>query len=265
MPYFGGKQRIADQIVALLPPHRHYVEPFAGGLSVFLAKPVSDLETLNDLDQDIVTFWRMLRDRPDDLARVCVLSPHSRVEKDLAFQSCDDPLEQARRVWVRLTQARSSSARQTGWRAFAAVETASHQFMADNIGSYLGRLLPCAERLKRAQIECLPALDVIERYGTSASTLFYADPPYVTATRTDAVAYAQEMTDEDHRGLARALRGTRALCAVSGYDTGLYDQLYDGWWKTRIKASSGNAREGSRDRVEVLWTNYDPTQGMHLF
>ena len=77
MPYYGGKQRIADRIVATFPDHLHYVEPFAGGLSVLLAKEQSKLETVNDLDRHLVTFWRVLRDRPEDLMRVCTLTPHS--------------------------------------------------------------------------------------------------------------------------------------------------------------------------------------------
>ena len=95
MPYYGGKQRIAERIVAQFPPHRHYVEPYAGGLSVFLAKPRSHIETLNDLDGSLVTFWRVLRDRPDDLMRVALLTPHSRAELALACEPMDglDELE----------------------------------------------------------------------------------------------------------------------------------------------------------------------------
>ncbi len=67
MAYFGGKTRLAARIVELLPPHEHYVEPFAGSLAVLLAKPLSRMETVNDLDGDIMTFWRVLRDRPEEL------------------------------------------------------------------------------------------------------------------------------------------------------------------------------------------------------
>lgn len=86
MAYFGGKQRIAERIVALFPPHRHYVEPYAGSLSVLLAKAPAKLETVNDLDGDLVTFWRMLRDRPDELIRVCALTPHSRAEQQVLLE-----------------------------------------------------------------------------------------------------------------------------------------------------------------------------------
>src|SRR5690625_3140270 len=100
--YYGGKMTLAPQIAALLPEHEHYVEPFAGSLAVLLAKKPSKAETVNDLDADLMTFWRVLRDRPGDLERVCTLTPHSRDEFAQAWEDApeDDELEQARRVWV---------------------------------------------------------------------------------------------------------------------------------------------------------------------
>ena len=83
-PYFGGKTSHAARIASLLPDHGHYVEPFAGSLAVLLAKPRSRMETVNDLDGDLMTFWRVLRDQPEELARACakpgdiiILSPAS--------------------------------------------------------------------------------------------------------------------------------------------------------------------------------------------
>src|SRR5258708_51536 len=82
--YFGGKTRIAPKIAALLPPHDHYIEPFAGSLAVLFAKPRSAMETVNDIDKSIMGFWRLLRERPEDMMRACSLTPHSRAEHQLA-------------------------------------------------------------------------------------------------------------------------------------------------------------------------------------
>jgi DNA adenine methylase len=82
--YYGGKTTLAPIIANLLPQHEHYVEPFAGSLAVLLAKTPSRAETVNDLDGDLVTFWRVLRDRPDELERACALTPHSREEYEQA-------------------------------------------------------------------------------------------------------------------------------------------------------------------------------------
>ena len=63
MPYLGGKITLGPVIAALLPDHQHYVEPYCGSLAVLLAKEPVHLETVNDIDRDLVTFWRVLRDR----------------------------------------------------------------------------------------------------------------------------------------------------------------------------------------------------------
>ncbi|MFC7655951.1 DNA adenine methylase [Pseudonocardia benzenivorans] len=122
--YFGGKTTLAQRIVELIPPHEHYVEPFAGGLSVLLAKRPSVMETVNDLDGRLMTFWRVLRERLPELERACALTPHSRAEyetcQDVTQDPLDDELETARRVWVRLSQGRGGTQRRTGWRTYQA-------------------------------------------------------------------------------------------------------------------------------------------------
>ncbi len=121
LSWFGGKTRLAPQIAALLPPHGHYVEPFAGSLAVLLAKPRSAHETVSDLNGDLMAFWRCLRDRPAELERACALTPHARAELALAGDLSDaqDDVERARRVWVRLTQGRSGQLHHlTGWRHY---------------------------------------------------------------------------------------------------------------------------------------------------
>lgn len=76
----------------MIPPHTHYCEPFAGGLSVLLAKPPSLIETVNDLDKRIITFWRVLRDNPKELERLCALTPHSRTEYTATYEGTPPPV-----------------------------------------------------------------------------------------------------------------------------------------------------------------------------
>lgn len=117
--YCGGKSKLAEQIAAMLPEHTHYIEPFAGSLAVLLAKKPSRLEAVNDLDRDLMTFWKVLRERPADLAWACSLTPHSRAEQEYAYGDLSglEELERARRVWVRLTQGRIGCPRAAGGRA----------------------------------------------------------------------------------------------------------------------------------------------------
>jgi DNA adenine methylase len=265
--YFGGKTSIADRIAALLPPHEHYVEPFAGSLAVLLAKKPSPMETVNDLDGDLMAFWRVLRDRPAELERVCALTPHSRAEHQASLVPAGDELEQARRAWVRLTQGRSGTlGRRTGWRYYE--NPAGTSFgMPVYLARYVARIAPAATRLTRVSLECRPALEVVRAYGRHPGCLIYADPPYLDSVRDTnrekrrGNSYAHEMrNDEDHRAVATALRAARAAVVVSGYDSPLYASLYDGWHRVTLKAYCGNGV--NRSRTEVLWSNRPfPRQG----
>jgi DNA adenine methylase len=256
--YFGGKTLLAPRIAALLPPHGHYVEPYAGGLSVLLAKRPSAMETVNDLDGAVVTFWRVLRDRPAELARVCALTPHSRAEYDASVAEMEPPdeLETARRVWARLTQGRTGRLVRTGWRHYVH-PAGSNASMPGYLRGYVDRLAPAAERLAGVSLECRPALDLIERYGQSPEVLLYVDPPYLGLTRANDNAYRCEMrTEGEHRELAAALRACSAAVVLSGYASDLYDtDLYPDWHRVTFPAGTGQGGLSWANRVEVLWSN----------
>lgn len=253
--YFGGKGRLATRIVNLLPEHQHYVEPFCGSLAVLLAKPRVCHETVNDLDGDLMTFWRVLRDQPGDLAEMCALTPHSRAEHQAAYDLDAAPtdLERARRVWVRLTQGRAGLMNRTGWRHYQN-PSGSVGSMPDYLAGYVRRVQPAAERLLGVSLECRPALEVIADYGRHDGVLIYADPPYLGSTRSDG-AYAVEMADPDaHRDLAAALAECRAAVVLSGYPSPLYDDLYAGWHRVEIPTATGQGGKWE-DRTEVVWSN----------
>jgi DNA adenine methylase len=262
--YFGGKTTLASKIVDLLPAHGHYVEPFAGSLAVLLAKPRAAMETVNDLDGYLMTFWRVLRDRPEELARVCTLTPHSRAEHAASrdFHGLDE-LETARRVWVGLTQGRAGTLRRTGWRYFRD-RAGSSIGMPGYLLGYIDRMLIDAERLAGVSLECAPALDIIRTYGCHPETLIYADPPYLASTRGWGNNYRVEMCkNEEHIELAEALRACRCPVLLSGYASPLYDEdLYRDWFRVELKAFTGNGTVGAR--TEVLWSNR-PLGEAHLF
>jgi DNA adenine methylase len=260
--YFGGKQTLGPQIAALFPAHGHYVEPYAGSLAVVLAKTPSKMETINDLDHRLMTWWRVLRDRPEELARVCALTPHSRAE----YAACRtivhddaaglDELEVARRVWVTLTQGRGGTLRETstGWRHFV-LPRGSSVGMPRYLEGYVARMATVAERLQAVSLECLPALDLIAKYGRDADVLLYVDPPYLGSTRGWGNNYRLEMkTEQQHRELAELLRTVEGGVVLSGYPSDLYDrQLYPDWDRIELAARTGNGTE--KRRTEALWSN----------
>lgn len=250
-PYFGGKMSVAARIVELLPPHRHYVEPFAGSLSVLLAKPQVKFETVNDIHQELMTFWRVLRDRPAELERVCALTPHSRAEYAAAADLVGDELEVARRVWVRLSQSRSGLLNKTGWRHY--VSPSGSSGMPRYLDGYVGRMAAAAQRLHAVSLECRPALDMVASYGRSPEVCLYVDPPYLGSVR-NGTNYAHEMPSlREHEQLLEALLRARSAVVLSGYASELYDSALADWSRVEISTSNGNA--GSRSRVEVVWSN----------
>lgn len=259
-PYFGGKQRIADQIVAHFPEHGHYVEPYCGGLSVLMAKTPSPLETVNDLDGDVMTFWRVLRDQPEELERVCALTPHSRAESILARDRDGlADLERARRVWVALTQRRGGQLRATGWR-YNIDPKGTSLSLPKYMSGYIGRFAAAAERLRNVSLEARPALEIIDAYGRFEGTLLYVDPPYLGTTRGTTDAYRHEMKGvQDHLNMLEALRNCAATVILSGYHSALYAETLGDWYQVEIDAHTGQANGPAKTaaRTEVLWSNRD--------
>lgn len=257
--YFGSKVRIAPRIVDLLPPHKGYAEPYAGSLSVLLAKPATGFEVVNDLDGDLVHFWRILRDRPDDLVRVCALTPHAHAEYDAAWPIPDDvdDIERARRVWVKLSQGRGGALRSTGWRHHKNPNGRTST-MPRTLMGYVDRMFAVADRLREVSIECLDGVDFVRAYGSDPDTLLYVDPPYLFDVRSRSGIYRHELGEpEDHRRLAGALHASAATVVLSGYAHPLYDdELYAGWDRVELRAGTGqNAAAGWQERTEVLWCN----------
>ncbi|MGW4603688.1 DNA adenine methylase [Streptomyces sp. NPDC004532] len=264
VPYFGSKQRLAPWIASLLPDHDHYVEPFCGGLSVLFAKQRSRMETVNDLDGELMTFWRVLRDRPTELIRACALTPHGRDELAATWEPTEDDLELARRIWCRLAQGRSGTLRNTGWRYY--IDPAgSVTSMPGYLEAYVDRLAAAAERLHAVSLENLPALDLIAKYGKQPKVLLYVDPPYLGTTRGWGNNYRVEMkTEQEHRELAAALADCKSPVVLSGYHSDLYLELFDGWHRYEQQTMTGNA-SSDKGRTEVLWSNRPLGDQLDLF
>lgn len=253
MPYYGGKSRLAETIAALLPDHVRYVEPFAGSLAVLLTKPPSKHEIVNDLDQNLMVFWRVLRDQPEELARRCLMTPHSRQERRDAIHIPSDAtdLERARLVWSALVQGRSGTLVNTGWRHSRDARGGHH---SKAMRMYAERIERVAERIRDVSLECRPALEVIERYGGDTDTLIYADPPYLGSTRRHN--YKHEMGGERrHRELAEVLHSCRATVILSGYHSALYDEMFSDWFRVELAARTDQGAVKGTERTEVIWSN----------
>ena len=259
--WYGGKFSHLDWLLPLLPGCHHYCEPFGGSAAVLLNRAPSPVETYNDLDGEVVNFFRVLRLEKEKLIEAIGLTPFSREEFALACEI--DPslsaLERARRFYVRARQVRTGLAQTASIGRWANCKETSRAGMSGVISRWLNgveALSEIAERLLRVQIENRPAVDVIKLYD-SPSTLFYCDPPYVHHTRGDSKAYRFEMKDEEHRELANILNSVRGMVAISNYDCDLMDELYPSrrWHKIVSPERTIHSTKGTR--AEVLWMNYE--------
>ncbi|MBF2085170.1 DNA adenine methylase [Thermoleptolyngbya sp. C42_A2020_037] len=258
--WYGGKFNHLNWLLPLLPQATHYCEPFAGSAAVLLNREPSPVETYNDIDGEVVNFFRVLRDQQEDLIRAIGLTPFSREELRIAVEEPIDnlsELERARRFFVRARQVRTGLAQTASAGRWAHCKLTSRAGMAGAVSRWLGSvegLSEIVQRLLRVQIENATAIEVIQRYD-SEETLFYCDPPYPHDSRGDIHAYGYEMTDNDHRELAEVLTNLKGKVALSGYRCELLDKLYKDW--NCIESPSKQCLSVKQPRTEILWTNYD--------
>lgn len=262
-PWYGGKQALAPKIVGLLPPHRAYIEAFGGGASVLLSKPLAKLEVYNDRDSGLVNFFRVLRDRPDELIRALQLTPFAREEFELClatWEDVEDEVERARRWYVRIAQAYGGNPSTVGWSAERHART--HGPRGRAFVRRIDRFWEFVERLRLVQVEHLDWRDCLERYD-HADACFYLDPPYPFSVRTRARQrggreYVHELSEADHVELVDRVLQLEGSALVSGYDHPAYARLEAAGFERhefavslRVRAASGPAH--APERLEVVW------------
>lgn len=254
--YPGAKWSLAERIISRFPPHHSYLEPFFGSGAVLFNKPRSHIETVNDLDGEVVNLFRCIREAPERLAREVYFTPYSRevFEKGYREDAVAGQYDRAVRFLIRCNQGYGYRTNETrvGWKNdIAARERA---YAAKYWTELLEVILEAAERLRGVQIECRPALEVIRRFNFP-NVLIYADPPYVLSSRSNGKKqYMHEMSDEDHLALLEALKAHTGPVLLSGYASPLYDRVLKGWHRETLHTTD----QLSRRREEVLWMNFEP-------
>jgi len=257
--YFGGKQLLAPKLLQHFPAEaKCYVEPFFGGGGMFFGVPkgLYDIEVVNDINRSVVTFFKVLRDREEELVRACKLTPYAQDEHTACADPTEDPpdeLETARRLWVRQTQSYCGIQQNASWH-----RGTHYRSFAQNTDNAIKDLYELADRLRRVEICNGDAVELVERYS-HPGVFLYLDPPYLQETRGDTGSYQYEMSVEGHRKLAKAACAARdagAMVAVSGYAHPLYDELYPGWRVAEIEAWTAIAASEDNKRTELLWLSY---------
>ena len=246
LKYPGSKWRLAEWIISFMPPHTTYLEPFFGSGAVFFQKPPSKVETINDIDGNVVNLFRVIRERPEELAALIEMTPWAREEYYASYEKTGDELEDARRFLVRCWQAAYTQTNsRSGWRV-------GYQGDGGNPAIWKNlsvRIRSTTDRLRGVQIENRPAAEIIAKSNTP-DVLIYADPTYPLDTRSGKM-YAEEMTDTDHVLLLEALDAHPGPVLLSGYACELYDSRLKHWRRETKKAQA----EKGQTREEVLWIN----------
>lgn len=258
--YPGSKWRIADWIISFFPEHHSYVEPFFGSGGVFFQKDPSNIETINDLDGEVVNFFEWVRNDPERLARAVYLMPYSRKVYDNAFSPAENSLDLAVKFCIRANMGYGfrTAGSKVGWKCD--IQGRERAYVLKDWNELPEKIILAAERLKEAQIECRPAVDIIERFNFE-NCLIYCDPPYLLETRFGK-QYKQEMTRGQHEELLDALLKSKAKILLSGYDSDLYNDALKDWHKEKIWSA---ARNSAKKKQEVLWMNFEAVPQMTLW
>lgn len=269
----GGKHYMARRIISLMPKHCHYVEPYAGGLSVLLNRDPEDKnlwlashpgvsEVVNDLNQDLTNFWQVLQDVKSfaEFHRIIEAVPFSQIEFERAqklLSPKQDPVSRAVCFFIIARQSRAGS-----FRSFTPITKTRTRARMNNEASAwthaIAGLSRIHSRLRRVVIINNDALKVIEQHDTEG-TLFYLDPPYPHETRTTKNAYQHEMSTKDHLKLLQLIQTLKAKVIISSYPNEQYDKELSKWRRMLIQQPnhvSGEVIKGYK--IEAIYINYVP-------
>ena len=245
-PYVGGKNRLAKKIISLLPEHTTYVEPFAGGAQVFFHKQPSRVEVLNDLNEEIVNFFRVCQSHYEELVRCLRFTVASRRLHELLTNTPTQILTDIQRAARFFYLQKNSFGGLVVRRNFHYSVGARPNFRPERIPELL---VKTHQRLQAVQIECLPFQDVIRKYDRPA-TFFYLDPPY-----WDRELYRFNLKEEDFVDLEKLLGQVKGKFMLSLNDVPEVRKLFAKFGISDVTlAYSAQKRVGKR-YAEVIIRN----------
>lgn len=162
----GSKWRIADFIIKKMSVHRSYLEPYFGSGAVFFNKPPSAIETINDIDDNVINLFTIIRNHAADLAKYIHDIPYARLSYSREVElCCRDDMSSAIRFLIDCWQGYGFRTNQhrSGWKRDVCGRERSYALACWN--RLPQWIVECQERLKMAQIEHTDALPLIEQYN----------------------------------------------------------------------------------------------------
>lgn len=262
MKYPGSKWSIAKWIISFFPKHHSYLEPFFGSGAVLFNKPRSNIETVNDLDGNVVNLFEWVRKDPEKLAHEVYYTPYARQVYEDAFTALpEDSMQKAVNFFVRINMGQGfrTNGEKVGWKND--VQGRERAYAAADWCNLPEKIMQAAERLRGVQIECRPAIELMQRFNYP-NVLIYLDPPYMPKTRHGKQYKIEMYTEDEHYKLLEVAKQHKGPVLISGYDTGLYNDMLQGWHREETICYS---QVCTRKR-EILWMNFEPEgQQMTLF
>ena len=263
--WVGGKSRLRKAILPLIPPHKCYVEPFGGAAWVLFGKAPSSIEVLNDIDEELINFFRVVKHRPEEFLESFDLEMVSRSEfqrlADIDPKSLSD-IDRAHRFYYLIMAGWGGEARYPRFQTSTS-DGGHGNRLVGALKSLRKRIEPVHERLRTVIIENLDWAECMDRYDRPESFM-YLDPPYPG----NGANYNHNMkTAEEHAAIAERLDGLRSMWMLSSYDTEEVRARFRDYNIVPIRSSSGmrssetEARESGRKRTlnrEVVVLNYEP-------
>lgn len=258
--YFGSKNRLALQLCENLPPHNCWVDAFCGSAAMTLAKSPAPIEIINDIDSEVVNFFKQLRDNFDELIDLINLTPYSSEELSTARieNKNDSDLERARKFSIQAMMAINGAfgEGQGGFSTSPSYTRNNREARVNRWNMLPLRLKKVVERLKDTRIENQDAAELLKKYIHRPATLVYLDPPYL-GKRING--YKNEANDHEfHRALLEIATNAKCMIFISGYENELYDSMLTpkkGWKRKSLSSYTKGANGHLHSRTEFVWMN----------
>jgi len=255
LTYYGGKQKLAETIISMIPKHRIYCEPFFGGGAVFFAKTPAELEVINDTNGELINFYKVLKTDYKKLEREIKSTLHSRESHRSAEVILNYPklFNEVQRAWAIWTLANQSFASMLGgtWRCDLQ-KNSTPKRLTNKKENFTEDY---AKRLEQTQIENRDAIKIIKLWDNKDS-FFYCDPPYYNSDMGHYKGY----TEQDFETLLQTLSEIKGKFLLSSYPSELlekYIKKYK-WFSKKIEGIPVSVSLGKRKmKTEVLTGNYE--------
>jgi DNA adenine methylase len=249
LSYIGGKNRLAKKIISILPEHTTYVEPFAGGAQVLFHKQPSNVEVLNDLDFEVVNFFRVCQWHYEELIRYLRFCLVSRKLHELHVKTDPATLTDIQRAGRFFYLQKNSFGGLILKQKFHYGVTQPSNYNLERIPLIIEQT---HKRLARVQIESLPYEQVLQKYDRP-TTVFYLDPPY-----WERKLYKFNFSEADFRSLEQRLRVLQGKFILSLDDRTEVRELLAGFRMQTVDLAYTAKRDTRARHKELLITNFDP-------